>query len=153
MDAAPALKQCEDELGDPLKAADLVAAFRAEGFTMKSLAASDYCGPVDAADTPPAYRTVADVSNDDPATNLDDDVRDAEGWATCSVFRGPVRETQLEADLDASADSPIFSGRKAEFRLANVDCRLYPASGEEEAQIRRAHAAMKRLVGLRAGGS
>lgn len=63
------------------------------------------------------------MSNDDPATGNDDDARD-EGWVTCSVFRGPLPGRRLEADLDAEPDSPIFSGRKAEFRLANVDCRL-----------------------------
>jgi hypothetical protein len=51
----------------------------------------------------------------------------------------------LTADVDRGPDSPIFAGTKAVFTLANLDCALYPHGDGGNEQVRRAHAAMRRL--------
>lgn len=136
---------CNDQLGRPLKARDVVAAFRAEGFTMRSLPESFYCNTANF-DRANSDRIIADVSNQRSVT-MDEDVVDREGWATCDVSVGsPDFSTELFVDLNRGPDSPIFSGTKAVFSVANVDCKLYPHGDRSEEQIARAHAAMKRLA-------
>lgn len=136
---------CQPRLGQPLTAPDVVEAFRAEGFSMRSLAESKYCDGNVVPGSSATWSTVADVTNDEPeATEYSEEVK-SQGWATCDVSLGPPKDETLHADLDASADSPIFGGRKAEFRVANVSCRLYPQRDDDQ-QIARAHAAMKRLA-------
>ena len=132
---------CDDRLGRPLKAQDVVAAFEAEGFTMHSLERSFYCNPANFS----AGAAVADVSNRRSVTQ-DDDVVDRQGWITCHVFDdGGDAPYELHADLNRGPDSPIFSGTKAVFDLANVGCSHYPPAVDGRAWTQRAYAAMKRL--------
>jgi hypothetical protein len=136
---------CQDAVGEPLKAKHIVAAYRSEGFTMRSLEESFYCDPSNFGPIGASAVIVADVSNRRSVTQ-DEDVVAREGWATCLVERGSRRfDPGLRADLDRGPDSPIFSGTKAVFGLANVTCSLYPQGDGGDEQIRRAHAAMRRL--------
>lgn len=132
---------CRDELGKPLKARDVVTAFRAEGFSVSSLDMSFYCEPSHS----DGETAIADVSNQEgPVDGADE----REGWATCHVYRdGGAPPYRLDADLEVGPDSPIFSGTKAQFSLANVNCSLYPSyeGNAGRAQVRKAHEAMKRL--------
>lgn len=86
-------RACFDQLGEPLKAADLVAAFEAEGFTMYSLPKADFTdcdgAGVDGDASVTNQRAVAD---DDTRSNraADEQVDDREGWVTCRVSRDTV---------------------------------------------------------------
>ncbi len=83
--------------------------------------------------------------------SLDDEIAEREGTVFCGVRRGPIWGPKLEKDLDAPASSPIFSGRKAEFSVANVECSIYPNGPRSGAQIRRMERAMEEIDRL-AGG-
>ncbi len=135
-------RACYDHLGQPLKAADLVAALEAEGFTMHSLPESRYCDGA-------GIDAVADVSNRRSA--VDDDASDRQGWITCEVSRDTVFRDdradpeELYADLDVGPYSPVGPESKAVFVLANASCTHYPPREDADAWTGRAHAAMKRL--------
>ena len=134
---------CRDELGEPLTARDVVAAFRAEGFSVRSLDESFYCEPSNF----DGEAAIADVSNQEGPDGADE----REGWAACHVYRdGGSPPYRLDSDLEVGPDSPIFSGTKAQFSLANVSCSLYPSFEGDAgaAQARKALAAMERLEEL-----
>jgi hypothetical protein len=148
-------RACFDKLGEPLKAADLVAAFEAEGFTMYSLPKADFTecdgAGVDGVANVTNRRSVAD---DDTRSirAADEKVSDREGWVTCGVSRDTVFRTipqadlnKLYADLDVGPYSPFGPSTKAEFLLANVSCTHYPPGDDADVWTGRALAAMKRL--------
>jgi hypothetical protein len=136
---------CADRLGRPLKAEDVVDAFAAEGFTMRSLPESFYCNTGNFGPGLRSATLVAEVSNRRSVTQ-DEEVVAREGWATCHISRGSSSwSSKLTAELNRGPDSPIFSGSKAVFDLANVACSLYPRGDDGDVQIARAHAAMRRL--------
>ena len=153
---------CFDQLGEPLNAADLIAAFEAEGFTMYSLPKADYTvcdgAGIDGVANVTNQRAVAD---DDTRSNraADEKVDDREGWITCRVSRDTVfierpghDLTKLYADLDVGPYSPVGPSTKAEFGLANVSCTHYPPGEDADAWTGRAYAAMKRLERQLAAG-
>ena len=74
-----------------------------------------------------------------------EEVQDREGIVSCEIFRGPVYPPELEKDLDAPANSPIFSGRKANFRVKNVYCNMYAGDDRQDEQVARLDDAMTRL--------
>jgi hypothetical protein len=145
-------RPCYDKLGEPLKAADLIAAFEIEGFTMYSLPESSYTH-CDGA----GVDGVAHVTNRRSVT--DDEASDREGWVTCKVSRDTVfREPpgagldKLYADLDRGPSSPVYGGAKAVFVLANASCTHYPPSEDAGDWTGRAHVAMQRLERRLASG-
>jgi len=82
-------------------------------------------------------------------TNLDDEgLAEAQGNVFCGLRRGPIWGSTLEKDLDAPASSPIFSGEKAEFSVANVECSVYPRGPESGKQVRNLERAMEELARL-----
>jgi hypothetical protein len=134
---------CHDQRGMPLKANDVIAAFRPEGSTMFSLPKSMYCNN--------EVGQVADVSNRRSVT-ADDAAVARDGWITCGVYPGgtrAAREAALSYKLDLPPDSPIFSGTKSHFSVANVSCALYP-SGNKARQTAQVLRAMRRLDRVRA---
>ena len=85
-------------------------------------------------------------------TNVSDDEVSAgrtvrrQGHLFCDVRRGAIYGRTLGRDRDATRASPVFSGRKAEFWIANVECSLYPEGPETEQQIDRLEGAMEALA-------
>jgi hypothetical protein len=73
-----------------------------------------------------------------------------EGTVFCGLRRGPIWGRKLEQDLDAPASSPIFSGEKATFSVANVECTIYPDGDESGRQVRNMVSAMKEIARLAA---
>lgn len=150
-------RACFDRLGEPLKAADLIAAFEAEGFTMYSLPKADFTD-CDGA----GVDGVANVTNrrSDTRSNrvADEHVVDREGWVTCRVSRDTVflerpghDLTKLYADV-VHQNSFVWSGTRAYFNLANVSCTHYPPRDDVDAWIDRSNPAMKRLERQLASG-
>ena len=74
-----------------------------------------------------------------------------EGTVFCGLRRGPIWGRKLEQDLDAPASSPIFSGEKATFSVANVECTVYPDGDESGRQVRNMVSAMEEIARLAAG--
>ncbi|MGH3101201.1 MAG: hypothetical protein ACRDPU_09425, partial [Thermoleophilia bacterium] len=72
-----------------------------------------------------------ELSNDQ-----DEAAMEREGTVFCGLRRGPIWGRKLEQDLDAPASSPIFSGEKATFSVANVECTVYPDGDESGRQVR-----------------
>jgi hypothetical protein len=66
-----------------------------------------------------------------------------EGHIGCGLRRGPIWGPTLESDLDAPPASPIFSGKKAEFKLANLECTIYPEGPRSGVQVRNLQRAMQ----------
>jgi hypothetical protein len=81
----------------------------------------------------------------------DEAAMESEGTVFCGLRRGPIWGRKLDQDLDASASSPIFSGEKATFSVANVECTVYPKGNDSGRQVRNMVAAMKEIAGLAAG--
>jgi hypothetical protein len=69
-----------------------------------------------------------------------------EGTVFCGLRRGPIWGPKLESDLDAPASSPVFSGRVAEFKVANVECSVYPDGPQTEVQVGNLQRAMVALA-------
>jgi hypothetical protein len=117
-------RACFDQLGEPLKAGDVVAALAAEGFTAVSLPQSEYCDGA-------GVDTVGTVTNRPARTGTD--ASEEEGWIICEIsrdtaFRDPdVELDELDVDLEVPPSSPAFGGTKARFVLANISCAHYPA--------------------------
>jgi hypothetical protein len=78
----------------------------------------------------------------------DEAAMEREGTVYCGLRRGPIWGGKLEQDLDAPASSPIFSGEKAEFSVANVECSIYPDGDGSGRQVRNMVAAMKETARL-----
>jgi hypothetical protein len=87
-----------------------------------------------------------ELSND-----RDEAAMERQGTVFCGLRRGPIWGRKLEQDLDAPASSPIFSGEKATFSVANVECTVYPDGDESGRQVRNMVSAMKEVARLAAG--
>jgi hypothetical protein len=87
-----------------------------------------------------------ELSND-----RDEAAMERQGTVFCGLRRGPIWGRKLEQDLDAPASSPIFSGEKATFSVANVECTVYPVGDESGRQVRNMVSAMKEIARLAAG--
>jgi hypothetical protein len=138
---------CLGEATSPLTAAELTRTLRRHGFTV-------YPDPRDAiCDTPVAERMPVSVSNvffQGPHENIEahNEVTEREGHVSCGLRRGPIWGWKLEEDLEAPPASPIFSGDKAEFSFANLECTLYPDGEGGDDQVRRLQRAVQELVRL-----
>ena len=73
-------------------------------------------------------------------TNTDAEARAPEGEGTlyCDLHQGALFGRRLTFDGDADPSSPIFNGDKAEAKLANVECTLYPHGRADVGALRRA---------------
>lgn len=91
--------------------------------------------------------SVTNVLFEGPHENIDahEEIAAREGHVGCGLRRGPIWGWQLDEDLDAPPASPIFSGEKAVFSFANVECTLYPEGERREEQIRNLQRAMRDL--------
>jgi hypothetical protein len=59
----------------------------------------------------------------------DEAAMERQGTVFCGLRRGPIWGPKLESNLDAPPASPIFSGKKAEFKVANLGARSIPRRG------------------------
>jgi hypothetical protein len=77
----------------------------------------------------------------------DEGAMEREGAVFCGLRRGPIWGPKLESNLDAPPASPIFSGTKAEFKVANLECTIYPEEGPRAAeQVRNLQRAVQSLA-------
>ena len=138
---------CLGEPTKPLTAAELRQALRRQGFTVFPIPGDAIC------ETPAAERmpvSLGNVISEGPNDNYDrrDEITAREGHLFCGLRRGPIWGWRLDEDLDAPPASPVFSGDKAEFYFANLECKLYPEGERKERQVRNLHRAVRELVRL-----
>jgi hypothetical protein len=138
---------CVGEPTRPLTAAELTRALRGHGFTVYGIPGDAIC------DLPPDERMPVSVSNvlfDGPHENIEahDEITEREGHVICGLRRGPIWGWKLDEDLDAPPSSPIFSGDKATFSFANLECNLYPEGERRDEQVRSLQRAVRELVAL-----
>src|SRR5215210_1498371 len=121
-DRVPATEPTESCTGraEPLGSDAVVRAFRKQGFSARTSTTSRDCGGFDVADGDEAPGFA--VSNTDAAGRAPG----SEGTLYCLLRQGPIWGPTLELDADAKPSSPIFTGKKAEASLANLECTLYP---------------------------
>lgn len=136
---------CSGGEARPLSIQVVARTLREHGFNVQPEGRSEICGGVG------AEEVVADLTNvhfDGPYENIEshDEVQRREGMVICAIRRGPLWGNTLQKDLDAPAASPIFSGPKAVFFLANVECTIYPDEDRRQEQVGRLDRAMTRLV-------
>lgn len=129
-------KPCHDTIGSPLKASDLIRVFAKERVTLYSLPESMYCDNAGRGVRAALFQ-VADVSNQRSVVQ-DEDAVARQGWITCNVLRGDraMRSWAFEYELDLPPNSPIFSGTKSRFEVANIGCWLYPHGDRDAVQAR-----------------
>jgi hypothetical protein len=143
--SSPPSQACVGEKTRPLTATELRRTLRRHGFTV-------YRTPGDAiCDAPVAERMPVSVSNvlfEGPHENIDrhEEISEREGHVFCGLRRGPIWGWRLDEDLDAPPSSPIFSGDKATFSFANLECTLYPEGERAEIQVRNLQRAVRELV-------
>jgi hypothetical protein len=133
---------CAGEPTRPITSAMLKRTLEQNGFTVRPDRESVICGGLGSADE----EMPVELTN-----SLDSEVADREGTVFCGLRRGPIWGAELEKDLDAPASSPIFSGEKAEFSVANVECSVYPKGPRSGAQVRSMERVMEEIDRL-AGG-
>jgi hypothetical protein len=138
---------CVGEPTKPLTAGELTRALRRNGFTVFPISGDAIC------EAPVAERmpvSVGNVLSEGPHDNYDqrDEVTAKEGHVFCGLRRGPIWGWKLDENLDAPPASPIFSGNKAEFYFANLECKLYPRGERSDRQIRNLQRAVRDLVRL-----
>jgi hypothetical protein len=75
---------------------------------------------------------------------LDEDTPAGEGNVFCTIHRARVYRNDLEEETD---DGLLSLGGETDFRLANVDCSVYPHGDGEDTQIARLRRAMEALEG------
>ena len=136
---------CLGEPTQPLTAAELTRALRQHGFHVYRVPGDAIC------EAPAPERMPVSVSNilfEGPHENLDagDAIREREGHVFCGLRRGPIWRWTLDEDLDAPPSSPIFSGDKATFFFANLECTLYPEGERSDEQVRNLQLAVRELV-------
>ena len=123
---------CLDEPTRPLTARDVTRVLRHYGFPVQRAGDQAVC------DAAPGERMPVSL------TNYDHD--EATPFVSCGLRREPIWGWKLDEDLDAPPSSPIFSGRKAEFSFANLECSVYPEGEDTDQQIRRMQRAVHELV-------
>jgi hypothetical protein len=138
---------CVGEPTRPLTIAELMRALRRHGFTVYRIPGDAIC------DVPVAERMPVRVGNvlfEGPNDNYDrrDEIIAQEGHVFCGLRRGPIWGWKLDENLAAPPASPIFSGDKAEFSFANLECTLYPEGARRDLQVRNLQRAVQDLVSL-----
>lgn len=145
-DVVPSVEPSTSCAGDPTRpitAQMLKRVLAGHEITVRAYYDGVICGGVVGS---PEEEMPVELSND-----RDEAAMKREGTVFCGLRRGPIWGTKLEQDLDAPASSPIFSGEKATFSVANVECSLYPDGEESGRQVRNIAAAMKEIARLAAG--
>ena len=146
--SAPESSQaCIDEPTQPLTDTELTQALRRHGFTVYPIPGDAIC------ELAPSERMPISVGNvlfDGPHENIDkhDEISGREGHVSCGLRRAPIWGWKLDEDLDAPAASPIFSGDKATFKFANLECTIYPEGEQSDQQVRNLQGAVRDLVSL-----
>jgi hypothetical protein len=139
-------QDCVRESTWPLTASELTRALHRHGFTVFPIPGDAICH------APPADRmpvSVGNVISAGPHDNYDrrDEITEQQGHLFCGLRRRPIWGWKLDEDLDAPP-SPIFSGDKAEFYFANLECKLYPKGERSDEQVRNLQRAIRDLVRL-----
>ena len=138
---------CRVEPTQPLTAAELTGALRRHGFTVSEIPGDAIC------ELPVAERlpvSVGNVLSQGPHDDYDkrDEIIEREGRVFCGLRRGPIWGWKLDEALDAPPASPVFSGDKAEFYFANLECTLYLEGERSDEQVRNLQRAVRDLVRL-----
>lgn len=116
---------------------------RSAGFSVHKAERSDVCSASDIAEDITNIHFEGKYEN----TGEHDDISEREGHLGCVLRRNRgSRRDPVRIDTDAPAASPIFSGRKATFSFANLECTLYPDGDDPESQIERLRLAFERLA-------
>jgi hypothetical protein len=133
--------RCPERRTQPLAIAEVARTLRGQGFSVARDEGSALCS------APQVAAVLTNIHFDGPNENISvhDEISERQGHVSCAVERRSAWGTKLHKDLHAPAASPIFSGRKARFWLANVDCTIYPEGPTTEFNVRRLESAMKRL--------
>lgn len=145
--AAQVNRSCLDEPTRPLTAADATRTLRRRGFTVRRDRGDVVC------DAPAGERMPVSLTNiffEGPHENIGahDEVSEREGHVACGLRRAPIWGWKLDEDLEAPPASPIFSGDKATFSFANLECTLYPEGDRKEEQVRNLQRAVRELAAL-----
>jgi hypothetical protein len=138
---------CAGEPTRPLTAAELSRALRGHGFTVYPIPDDAIC------DLPPSERIPVSLGNvlfEGPHENIEqhNQITEREGHVFCGLRRTPIWGMDLKEDLNAPPASPIFSGDKAEFKFANLECTIYPDGGKSDEQIRKLQLVVRELASL-----
>ena len=136
--ASPRL-DCAGEPTRPLTAPEATRVLRRHGFTVRPEPADVICDAPDPDEDMPVS-----LSN----SAVDDTRLEREGHLLCGLRRGPIWGWKLDEDLEAPPSSPLFSGDKATFSFANLECTLYPRGDRGRAQVRSIQQAVRELARL-----
>jgi len=148
---------CAGEPTLPISAAVLVRTLRRNHFTVYAdpsdvvCSSSDPVAPSDPEEDMPL--SVTNVLFDGPHENIasHDEITKREGHVICGARRGPIWGPKLNKEFDAPPDSPIFSGEKALFKVANIECTIYPDGSRSGTQVRNLDRAMEEIERLSHG--
>jgi hypothetical protein len=131
---------------EPVTIEEALSTLRAHSFTVFVEEESELCGGS------LAEEAIGNVVESGPNRNVSDfeEISKREGMLLCTLRPEPLGDSKLYVDTDAPPASPIFSGDKAEFGLANFECTLYPEGDGKAEQVARLHDAFRELErGLR----
>ena len=137
---------CAGEPTSPLTAAEVTEMLHKHSINVYPDPTRAICDPrADDEDMPVSLTNI-------PSRNLDSQqpVTAREGHVFCGLRRSPVWGWKLRQDLDAPPASPIFSGDKARFFFANLECTIYPEGARSRAQVARLARAVKELARIAA---
>lgn len=146
-DAHEPSQACVEEPTRPLTAAELTRALRGHGFTVFPIPDDAIC------ELPPSERMPVSLGNlffEGPHENIEqhDQIMEREGQVFCGLRRTPIWGMDVTEDLNAPPASPIFSGDKAEFKFANLECTIYPSGEQSDEQIRNLQRVVRELARL-----
>jgi hypothetical protein len=138
---------CADESTRPLTADELTRVLRRHGCTVFPVPGDVIC-EVPVAERMPVR--LGNVISQGPHDNYGERERITEhqGHLFCGLRRGPIWGWQLDENLKAPPASPIFSGDKAEFYFANLECTLYPEGERSDRQVHNLQSAVRDLARL-----
>ena len=90
---------------------------------------------------------LANIHSRGPHENLAqrEEIERSQGHVGCTIWQAAEWGRRLEGDRDAPPSSPIFSGEKAEFFIANVRCVIYPHGDRAKEQVDALERGMKDL--------
>lgn len=130
---------CAGDPTRPIAAATLRRVLARHGITVRAHYDGVICGGFIGS---PEEEMPVKLGNDS-----DEAAMEREGTVFCGLRRGPIWGPRLESNLDAPPASPIFSGRKAEFKVANLECTIYPEDGPQaDEQVRNLQHAVQSLA-------
>jgi hypothetical protein len=137
------LDSCTGGPAQPLSVQLVLEVLREHGFSVSAVTTGERCSGFAIPEDDAELAAFA-ISND--ASGSYEEVQASEGIVPCILRQGPIWGPTLEADLDAPAASPIFSGDVADFELQNLDCRFYPGGDKPRTQVERMDRAMHALL-------